>query len=91
MGAINLAKETPIPFKEILRHRLLRSAARDGERLDFSTIYRWHLRGLRGVKLEGVRVGGTLCTTEAAIIRFIERMSEPTATPAQIRREAANA
>ena len=75
--AIDLATETPIPFKEAAGHRLLRYKARDRRAVNFSTILRWHLRGVRGVKLDGIRVGATLCTTEGAICRFIERLSTP--------------
>jgi hypothetical protein len=75
--AIDLSSETPIPFKEAAGHRLLRNKSRDRRAVNFSTILRWHLKGVRGIKLEGIRVGATLCTTEGAICRFIERLSTP--------------
>jgi hypothetical protein len=38
-------------------------------------LYRWAKRGLRGVKLETIRVGGTLCTSLEALQRFCERLT----------------
>ncbi len=48
---------------------------RGGKRVHYATLHRWAMRGCRGVKLETVRVGGTLCTSEAAVVRFMERCS----------------
>jgi hypothetical protein len=42
--------------------------------VDPSTLWRWHSRGLRGVKLEIIRIGGTACTSKAALRRFFERV-----------------
>jgi len=52
-------------------------ARRKGRKLHSSTVFRWIGRGVRGVKLEAVRVGGTLCTTEAALARFFQLLAEP--------------
>jgi len=38
-----------------------------------STLWRWYRRGVRGVRLETVVVGGRRFTSRAAIERFIER------------------
>ena len=35
-----------------------------------ATLWRWAAHGLRGVKLETVRVGGTTCTSVEALRRF---------------------
>jgi uncharacterized protein DUF1580 len=90
--SIDLTAETPIPLKIAARHRLIRAKSRDGRAVNFSTIYRWALHGVRGVRLETIRIGATLCTTEAAIVRFIERLSNPdrpqdAPTPSEIRRQ----
>ena len=37
------------------------------------TLWRWSKRGIRGVKLETVLVGGIRCTSRQAIARFLER------------------
>ena len=50
---------------------------RQDRRLHVSTIYRWHLRGIKGVRLEAIRVGGTFCTSIEALQRFFERLAEP--------------
>lgn len=50
---------------------------RNGKRPAFTTLLRWAKRGLRGVRLETVRVGGTICTSLEALDRFFDRLSEP--------------
>jgi hypothetical protein len=55
---------------------------RGGKQPHTTTLYRWAKQGFRGVKLETIRVGGTLCTSMEALQRFCERLSEcPTAAP----------
>jgi hypothetical protein len=59
-------------------------------------IERWRTRGIRGIVLETVKVGGTRYTTAEAIQRFIERLNTPGAvsdstTPSQIARAHAQA
>ena len=51
-----------------------------------STIWRWHRRGVRGVRLETIVVGGRRYTSRAALQRFFERSTEadagrPISTP----------
>ena len=46
-----------------------------GRRPDKTTIYRWCLRGVGGVKLESVRLGNRILTSRQAITRFIEARS----------------
>jgi hypothetical protein len=55
------------------------------KRLAFSTVYRWATRGVRGgIKLETVRIGSALHTSEEAVERFIYRSSgEPAAAISQ--------
>ncbi|QKK07527.1 MAG: DUF1580 domain-containing protein [Planctomycetota bacterium] len=40
-----------------------------------STLYRWACSGLSGVRLEVVQVGGTMCTSRAAMERFFTRLA----------------
>jgi hypothetical protein len=40
-----------------------------------STIHRWRRPGLRGVRLEAIRVGGAWHTTREAFARFCERLT----------------
>lgn len=44
---------------------------------DPSTLWRWASRGVRGVKLETVRIGaGRIYTTRQALTRFVEATQE---------------
>jgi hypothetical protein len=42
-----------------------------------STAVRWARRGVRGVKLETILIGGRRFTSHEAIGRFVSRLSEP--------------
>lgn len=48
---------------------------RHGKRPHVSTLFRWTHVGKDGVRLEAIQVAGTLCTSEAALIRFFERLT----------------
>jgi hypothetical protein len=51
--------------------------ARRGDRpTHASCLFRWAKHGLRGVRLETLRVGGTLCTSREALERFFARLAE---------------
>ena len=75
--------------------------ARRGNRpAHVSCMFRWAKHGLRGVKLETLRVGGTICTSKQALERFFSRLAEldgpdaetaRAATPARRQREIAEA
>jgi hypothetical protein len=86
--------EGTIPFSEAAR-RLPRM--RNGRPVSPATLWRWASHGLRGVRLETVRVGGTTCTSLEALRRFFERIGsnvgDPpiTAQPSTQRAEAAAA
>jgi hypothetical protein len=62
-------------------------------RLHISTLWRWALKGIRGIKLEVIKIGGTLCTSEAALRRFFDRLAngntaaEPPVRPAALSQE----
>jgi hypothetical protein len=43
--------------------------------LDRSTIHRWMLRGVKGVQLDHVRLGGKLLTSKQAITRFVSELT----------------
>lgn len=42
------------------------------------TVWRWHLIGVDGVRLETVKVGGRRYTSEEALERFYRRLTNPT-------------
>ena len=64
--------------KQLLTFRQLAETLprRRGDRpTHVSTLHRWRSRGLRGVKLEAVRVGGTWATTAEAFNRFVNQLT----------------
>ena len=53
----------------------------DGKRPHISTLWRWCRKGLRGVRLEYVRVGHRVCTSQAALSRFTNNLAAADDTP----------
>jgi hypothetical protein len=51
-------------------------SARTENGMDVSTLHRWARDGVRGHKLEVIRVGGTACTSWEALGRFFEATSK---------------
>ena len=47
----------------------------EGRRVHTSTLWRWCKRGLRGVRLEYLRIGDRICTSRPALGRFYERLT----------------
>jgi hypothetical protein len=72
---IDLETETILPLHDAPRHALLRRGRRPGRPIHRSTIERWHTRGVGGVKLETVKLGGIRATTVEALRRFLDRVS----------------
>ena len=48
----------------------------DGKRPHVSTVWRWCRKGVRGVRLEHVRLGHRICTSGEALNRFANRLAE---------------
>lgn len=46
-------------------------------RVTVPTVYRWSAYGLRGVRLDTLRIAGRLFTTEGAVLSFCSRLAEP--------------
>lgn len=44
-------------------------------KMHVSTVHRWCLRGVKGHKLESVRVGGRLLTSRQAVHRFLNALN----------------
>jgi hypothetical protein len=84
-----LPEETLVALADVPR---LLPRRRGGKTPHVATAYRWSTRGLRGIVLETIQVGGTRCTSREALARFFIRLSEeagltPTRpTPTQLRR-----
>lgn len=49
----------------------------NGRRVHISSCYRWISRGVRGVKLEVLRIGGRCYTSVEALQRFFDQLSQP--------------
>lgn len=43
------------------------------KRVNVSTVWRWTNRGIKGVKLETIKLGGKTLTSQQALTRFIEK------------------
>jgi hypothetical protein len=48
---------------------------RKGRPISSSTLWRWALRGLRGVRLTTAKIGGVRVTTEDALREFFAKLS----------------
>jgi len=66
--------EQPIPLCQVPRLAWL-PRRRRGRKIHQATIFRWAQHGIHGVRLEVIRVGGTRCTSEAALRRFFAALS----------------
>ena len=62
--AINLETDDLIPVGTLIKQRL-------GKRPSPATLWRWRLKGVSGVKLECVLVGGIWYSTAAAFAQFV--------------------
>lgn len=49
---------------------------RRGRPAHAATLFRWASKGLHGVRLEVVQVGGTKCTSKQALQRFFAKLTE---------------
>ena len=84
---INIDTETVVTFREASKKLPIR---REGKKPHVATFYRWSKCGLRGVCLETIQVGGTLCTSLEALQRFFDRLSHGGSPAASHTRSAAS-
>lgn len=73
---IKLSSETVVALSDAAK---LLPRRRRGKKPHRATLYRWASRGLRGTRLEVIRVGGTTCTSHEALQRFFDRLTAATA------------
>lgn len=66
---IDIHKETLLSIFQVTR---LVPPTREGRATHSSTVIRWILRGVRGRRLEAVRIGGNWYTSVEALARFAE-------------------
>jgi hypothetical protein len=69
---IDITAEQLIPLSEAA-DRIPRR--RRGRKTAVSTLYRWADKGVRGVVLETLQCGGSLCTSMPALQRYFDRLS----------------
>ena len=72
---IDLEHENLIPIRSVPRRIPPR---RNGRRVHISAVYRWVSRGVRGVRLEAIKIGGTAYTSLEALQRFGDRLNADT-------------
>lgn len=77
---IDISSEQLIPIREVPRLLPLR---RTGRRVHISAVYRWIKRGIRGVCLETVKIGGSTYTSTEALQRFTDHLSGEAADKAE--------
>ena len=70
---IDIHLEKLVSFPEAAR---LLPRRRRGRKPHVATLYRWASRGLRGHRLETIRVGGSLCTSVEALQRFFDKLTD---------------
>lgn len=71
---MSLENETLIPVRHAAK--LIPSARGSGNKgVNIATVYRWTMRGVRGRRLESVRIGGSRYTSVEAISRWIRELN----------------
>ena len=71
---IDITQETLIPLREAPRRLPARPT---GKRVHVSACYRWISRGVRGVRLEAIRIGSSTYTSVEALQRFADHLGAP--------------
>jgi Protein of unknown function (DUF1580) len=71
---IDLTLEQPLPLSDVPKLDWI-PLRRGGRRLHVATVHRWCTRGIRGVKLAFVQLGGTRVTTIEALLRFFNALT----------------
>jgi hypothetical protein len=54
---------------------------KEGRPVCVQTVWRWALKGLRGIKLETLKIGGIRVTSEAALRRFFAAVNDAGSPP----------
>jgi len=80
--AVDVEHERLLSFAELAASL---PARRRGRPVHVSTVHRWRTRGLDGIRLEAVRVGGIWATSWEAFARFCDALSAVEDREAEIR------
>lgn len=73
--AIDIRNEQTFSFAQATKLNIW-PYRRNGKRPNSSTLWRWALHGIRGIRLETVMAGGVRVTSAEAIQRFFDRLTE---------------
>lgn len=63
--------------------------AKQGRRLHISAVYRWMQKGIKGIKLDYVTIGGTRFTSPEALQKFAEQITKVRDEPVLLRGHSA--
>lgn len=69
---IDIANEHLVTFSELARSLPRRRGDRP---VHVATIHRWRSRGLKGIRLEAIRIGGAWHSSREAFSRFADRLT----------------
>ena len=75
---IDVSREELIPIRLVPRRLPPRPSGRP---VHVSAVYRWVQRGVRGVRLDAIRIGGTTYTSQEALQRFGTTSDAPIFAP----------
>jgi len=75
---IDVVHEKLVPVRDVPRHLPSRP---NGKKIHISACYRWISRGVKGVRLEAIRLGGTSYTSVEALQRFADRLATSATAP----------
>jgi hypothetical protein len=79
--SINILSENLVSFHDLVSRVL---PASGGKRVHIATPHRWRSHGLRGVRLEAIRVGGRWHTSLQSVQRFFDALSRVDGLPQQL-------
>src|SRR5579859_7175260 len=85
---IDIKSERTFPLPYAARHVLCLQVRRNGKPVSPATLWRWASRGLKGVRLETIKIAGQTCTSDAAIDRFLSAFVKAEDQPAFAPRRA---
>ena len=77
---IDIDEETLIALNQVPKRVPPRA---NGKRVHISAVYRWTSRGVRGVILEAIKIGGTTYTSIEARQRFGDRLASGNPGPSE--------
>lgn len=63
--------------------------SKNGKPVNVSTIWRWHMHGLRGVQLETTCIGGSTFTSVEAFTRFNDQLDQARRNPPRLQTASA--